>query len=171
MRTLAVVGMLLLGATVARPGDPAGLDRVSAYEGTWNLETQSFDTPFSKAGKESTMLRNECWRSAGFYACNQYLNGESKALIVFTYSAKDDTYTTHPIPAGGGAPGSGKLLIKGNTWTFPWEVKKDGKTTYFRVVNVFTSSDAIDYRQEYSSDQEHWTATQTGHETKVAAKT
>ena len=167
MRSVMIIGSLFLSALAA---EPTGIDRIAAYEGTWKIELENLDTPFSKAGKDSSTLRNECWRSAGFYSCNQYVNGESKALIVFTYNSKNDTYTSHPIPADGGEPGSGKLLIKGNVWTFPWEIKKDGKTVSFRVVNVFTTPATIDYRQEYSTDQIHWITTATGHEAKIPPK-
>lgn len=143
-----------------------GLDRIAAYAGNWKITTEHLDTPFSKAGKESTTLHNDCWRSAEFYACNQFVDGESKALIVFTYNAKEDVYTTYPIPAGGGQPGSGKLIIRGNEWTYPWESVEGGKTTFFRVVNVFTAPDAIEYRQEFSTDRSHWTLMARGSEKK-----
>jgi hypothetical protein len=94
------------------------------------------------------------------------VDGESKALIVFTYNAKEDVYTTYPIPAGGGQPGSGKLIIRGNEWTYPWESVEGGKTTFFRVVNVFTAPDAIEYRQEFSTDRSHWTLMARGSEKK-----
>jgi len=35
-------------------------------------------------------------------------------------------------------------------------------------VNVWTDSTSIDYRQEYSTDQVHWTRTATGHEVKTS---
>jgi hypothetical protein len=142
------------------------IDTIAAYNGTWKTETEHFATAYSKAGKESTTLRNDCWRSAGFYACDQFVNGESKALIVFTYDSKNDIFHSYPIPANGDPAGSGKLLIKGNVWTFPWEDTNDGKTVYFQVVNVFTAPDRIEYRQEFSTDKTHWTLTAKGTEQK-----
>ena len=47
------------------------------------------------------------------------MNGESKALIVFTYSDKDKTYTTYPIMPGGNPAGKGKLVIEGNIFNLP----------------------------------------------------
>jgi hypothetical protein len=98
------------------------------------------------------------------------VNGESKVLIVFTYNAKDNTYTSYQIPPGGADSGSGKLVVEGNVWTFPWKVTDGDKTTYFRVVNVFEAPDRIQFRQEFSSDQVHWTVTATGHETKLSGQ-
>ena len=144
----------------------SGIDAIQAYAGTWKTETEHFDTPYSKAGRESSTLRNECWKNGGFYVCNQYVNGESKALIVFTYDEKSKSYTTYPILPGGGAASKGKLVIEGNVWTYPWENTEGGKTTYFRVVNTFSGPGKIEYRQEYSADKEKWTLMGKGSEAK-----
>ncbi len=143
-----------------------GVEKIEAYQGTWKIETEHLDTRFSKAGKESSTLRNDCWRSAGFFVCDQFVNGESKALIAFTYDPKDEIFHSYSVPAGGEGGGGGKLVIKGNVWTFPWEQKEDGKTVYFRVVNTFTDAGTIEYRQEFSEDQQHWTVTARGTEKK-----
>lgn len=168
MRSIPAILLLTLAAPAALLAGPAeGIEKIAAYEGTWKIEIEHLNTRFSKAGKETTNLRNVCWRSAGYYVCDQFVNGESKTLIVFTYNSKDDTYNSYPIPAGGGEPASGKLTIKGNVWTFPWEDKIDGKVMYFQVVNVFTAPGVIEYRQEFSEDKAHWTVTARGHEEKV----
>ncbi len=159
----------ILFALLARAAEPTGIDKILAYQGTWKIEIEHFKTRTSEARKESTTLRNDCWRSAGYFACDQFVNGESQVLIVFTYNAKDDTYNSYPVPAGGGEAGLGKLVIKGNVWTFPWENRENGKTTYFRVVNVFTAPGVIDYRQEFSEDQVHWTQTAKGVEHRLDA--
>jgi hypothetical protein len=153
------------GAAVA-PDHPSGIDAIWAYSGTWNIEIDHLDTANSKASHEKTLLRNDCWKSGGYVACNQYVNGESKVLIVFTYNAKENVYTSYQIPPDGSGAGSGTLLIEGNTWTFPWQSKDGDKTTYFRVVNVFSAPGHIEFRQEFSSDQSHWTLMAKGLETK-----
>jgi hypothetical protein len=40
-------------------------------------------------------------------------------------------------------------------------------TTYFHVVNVFKDSDHIEYAQEFSPDNVHWTKMAKGTETKA----
>ena len=163
--------LVLGGGAAATNGQTAaggGLDKIAVYAGTWKTETEHFPTPFSKAGKESTTLRNNCWRSSDFYACHQIVNGKSAALVVFTYDAKDDIYHSYAIPANGGKAGpGGKLLIKGNVWTFPWEFTDKDKTTWFHVINVFSTPDTIEYRQEFSTDMIHWTVMAKGHEVKI----
>ena len=167
MRWVSTVAVLLaIGGASHMVAQANGIDAIQAYAGTWKTETEHFDTAYSNAGKESSTLHNDCWKSSGFYACNQIVNGESKALIVFTYDDKSKTYTTYPIPAAGGAPGSGKLMIEGNVWTYPWENTENGKTTYFRVVNTFTAPNRIEFRQEFSTDKQKWTLMAKGSEVK-----
>jgi hypothetical protein len=145
-----------------------GIDAVMAYAGTWKVQGERFATAHSDAGKEDSTLRNECWKNAGYVACDQFVNGESKVLLVFTYSELTKGYTSYPIPQNGEAASAGRLQIVGNVWTFPWEVTQGGTTTYFHVVNVFTGADHIDYAQEFSPDNVHWTTMAKGSETKVA---
>jgi hypothetical protein len=177
MRAFAALSAFLLtlsiGASTLAAQAPAsglaqatGIDKITAYSGSWKITIEHLDTPFSKAGKETTNLHNDCWRSGEYFACNQIVDGDSKVLIVFTYNAKDDSYTSYPIQPGGGPAGHGKLTIQGNTWTFPWEDTDGGKPVYFRVVNVFTSPTTIEYRQEFSRDKVQWTATARGSEQK-----
>ena len=145
-----------------------GIEKIAAYAGSWSIHIEHLATPYSKANDEHTQLRNDCWRSGGFFACNQYVEGVSKALIVFTFDATSGHYTTYPIPTDGSPAGSGRLEIQGNVWTFPWESKDGEKTTYFRVVNVFTAPDTIEYRQEFSTDKVKWTLMGHGLEKKAA---
>ena len=145
----------------------AGVDAIMAYAGTWKVEGTRFATAHSDAGKEDTTLRNDCWKSGAYVACNQFVNGDSKVMLVFTYNDKQQMYTSYPIPQNGEPVSSGKLQIIGNIWTFPWQVTQGVANTYFHVVNVFTSPDHIDYVQEFSTDNVHWTTMAKGSETKI----
>ncbi len=144
-----------------------GIEKIAAYAGTWTSRIEHFDTPYGKAGIDVSTLHNDCWRSGGFYACHQIVNGKSTALLVFTYNAKDDLYTSITIPSGGGETGSGTLRISGAVWTYPWELRDGAKTIQFRVVNVFHGPDRIEFRQEYSTDGEHWMLMGKGEERKI----
>jgi len=146
------------------------IDAIWNYAGTWKIEIEKFDTPYSKAGKEVTSLLNDCWRSGQYIACRQIVDGDPKVLIVFTCARPDHSCTSYQIPTDGGDPGSGTVLVEGDTWTFPWQTTDAGKTTYFRVVNVWSNPETIDYRQEFSTDKEHWTRMATGHEVKSSSK-
>ena len=145
---------------------PAGLDVLSAYAGRWHTEVHFLDTPYSQKSDSSYELRNDCWRSAGFYACDQFVGGESKALIIYTYDA-DHGYTSFPIPVGAGEVHAGHMDVQGKVWTFPWKSVKDGKTVYFHVTNTWASPDSIQFRQEYSTDGQQWVPMADGRETRI----
>ncbi len=126
------------------------------------------DTAGNKSAKDEKILRNDCWRSAGYYACNQFLDGKSQDLIVFTYQPDQNLYTTYIVPLDGTKASSGTLEIHGNTWTYPWEVADKGATVYHRVVNIFNSPTSIQFRSEFSTDKINWTTTMTGSEARVS---
>ena len=155
-------------AAASPANSPSGIDAISAYAGTWKIEIQRVDTAHSKAGHENSVLRNSCWKDGAYLACNQYVDGDSKILLVFTYHEKDKTYTSYQIPQDGTDAGKGKMLIEENVWTFPWQITEKDATTYYRVVNTFTSRRRIEYRQEFSPDNVHWTVMATGIENKTS---
>jgi len=172
MRLIPFVFALCAAAATAQstpaPAQRSGIDVIAAYSGSWKTEIEHLDTKFSKAGKETTSLRNDCWRSGEYFACHQYVDEKPAVLLVFTYNPKDDVYHSYVIPPDGSESHMGTVLIKGNTWIFPWEDKDDaGKQYYFHVVNEWSSATTIEYRQEFSEDKVHWTVSGRGHETKL----
>ncbi|MGH8280199.1 MAG: hypothetical protein ACRETQ_11650 [Gammaproteobacteria bacterium] len=156
-------------ASLAQAAPASGLDKIAAYAGTWETEAAHFTTPYSKAGQETATLHNDSWRSGDFYVIHQIVNGKpAPVLSVYTYDAQSDLYHVHSGPLSGDDPGpAGTLIIKGNVWTFPWEYQHAGKTTWFRVVNTWRSTAAIEFREEFSEDQVHWTLMAKGHEVKI----
>lgn len=165
----ALIPLALVATLASAKPAPAGLDKIAAYAGTWKGDTENFATPYSKASHETASIHNDAWRNGDFYVIHQTVNGKpTPVLSVYTYDAKADVYHVYGIPETGEDPGAaGKLIIKGNVWTFPWEYSDKGKTVYFHVVNVFTTPKTIEYRQEFSTDQIHWTLMAKGHELKV----
>jgi hypothetical protein len=173
---IVVIALSALGVAAQAPQQapagapqqaPAGIDAVMIYAGTWKVHGERFLTAYSQAGKEDKTLRNDCWKSGAYIACNQFVDGDSKVLLVFTYSDKEKMYTTYQIPQGGDPTGAGKLQIVGNIWTFPWQLTQGDTTIYFHVVDVFTGTDHIDYAQEFSTDNVHWNTMAKGSETKT----
>lgn len=164
--------MILLGAVAAigaAPPKPVGqnsIATVSLYSGAWRTHIVHYKTKYSRARVETSMLKNDCWRSEGYFACDQIVDGISRALLVFTYDDKSDIFHSHVIPVEGAAS-TGTLVVKANVWTFPWEDKDGSRAVHLRVVNTFLSDDEIQYRQEYSFDRLHWVVTATGDEQRV----
>lgn len=161
-------GMGIAPLSFAAPATPAaGVDAIYAYSGTWKTTIDHVDTPYSKAGHETNTLHNDCWKSGAYLACRQIVDGDPKILLVFTCRTDGRTCSSYQIPPNGAEPGSGDLTLDGNTWIFPWSSTEKGKTTYFRVVNTWSSPRTIEFRQEFSTDQVHWTPMATGHEIKI----
>ena len=163
--TAILAGGAIWAGAQAQPS-PAGdgIAAIQAYRGTWKLKADSIDTAHSKAGHDENEIRNDCWRSGGYYACNQYVDGESKILLVFTFDAGKRIYTSYQIPADGSAASSGLLEIQGDTWIYPWQSTEDGHPIYYRVVNVFKSPKLIEYRREFSADKVNWVVMSRGSE-------
>jgi hypothetical protein len=153
-------------APQAQAAPAEGLDKVTVLAGTWKTDGQRFDTDFSKAGHDTSTLRNHCWRSGEFYACDQFVNGASKVLIVFSFNASDGTYNSYAIPAGGKPAFSGKLKIDGETWTYENPQTADSKPPYFRTINVFEDSSTIHFTVQYAHDNQHWITMNQGIETR-----
>jgi len=65
MKLRAVLATLILGATLSLAGSAApekptaGLDAIRVYEGTWVVNLQNLETPYSKASNDRSTLRNE----------------------------------------------------------------------------------------------------------------
>ncbi|HZT01030.1 MAG TPA: hypothetical protein VFA39_02060 [Steroidobacteraceae bacterium] len=166
----ALPAMWLGAASIASaaPATPAtGVDAIYAYAGTWKASIDRLETSYSKAGHTANTLHNDCWKSGAYLACRQIVNGDPKVLLVFTCRAGGHTCSSYQIPSDGAAPGLGALILNGNTWVFPWSVEKNGRTIYFRVLNIWSSPRTIEFRQEFSRDQIHWTKIASGHEAKV----
>lgn len=161
-------GALAMLCLAAIPAQAAGIDAVAAYAGSWDVNITHYQTKYSKPRTEHTALHNDCWKTEGYYACDQIVDGVSRALVVFTYDAKQDVYHSYVIPTDGSDAHKGTLLISGSTWTFPMQDKDGDKTVYVRIVNDWESPSTIRFRQEFSYDQKTWTVAARGIEHKTS---
>jgi hypothetical protein len=167
MRILVFVAALLAAAPGVTADVPqSDLDRLAVFAGTWKSEAENYDTIYSKAGTVSSTLVNQCWKTGAFFLCNQSVNGISRVMLVFSYKG-GDTYWLSYVPADTGRAVSGTVIIDGGVWTYPGQQTHLGQVTYFRNVQIFSDNDNLDFREEFSSDNEHWTLMSKGHETRI----
>ena len=167
MKKIILSAAALLASSFALGADsPSSLDRLNVFAGTWKSDTQTFKTPYSEEGSSSYTLVNQCWKTGAFFVCNQSVDGVSRSMLVFSYKG-GDTFKEVAISADSGFGSNGTLLVDGGVWTFPGEQHKYGQVTYFRTVNIYDGIDSLDYREEYSTDQQNWTLMAKGHETRV----
>ena len=146
MRAMSLGLLIGLFCNAVEAAPASGIDVIAAYAGTWKSDITHLDTPYSKANHEAHTLGNDCWRSGEDYVCHQSLDGDPKAVIVFAYDARTTGFLTYRITPGADSVHAGKLVVEGNTLTFPWQTTNNGKTTWFRVVNVFTDPGTIEFR-------------------------
>jgi hypothetical protein len=128
------------------------------YNGTWKVSIQ---------GKSPDTLINHCARTGLFFACEQNVNGNPTALVVFVPIDNEGHYRTNPITKDGAAIGSGDLEIKGNHWTFLGKHEENGKTTWYRTTNDFTDDSHIHFEQSQSTDKINWEVQRTGDEVRT----
>jgi len=160
----AVVFMLCASATASEAIDNAPAER---YAGTWQTRLIYLDTPYSKAHTESTLLRNDCWRSGDFSVCHQHVDGKPSALLVYLRDASAGGFVVYPIAREGGAVRPAALEVDSDTWTFPWQTGTGEDAIHFRVINRFRTADEIEFREEYSHDGMHWSPMASGSEHRV----
>ena len=168
MKSLLLAAALAVSAlaTAADAPEPSPLDRLNVFAGTWKSDVQNFKTPYSEEGGGSSTLVNQCWKTGDFFVCNQSVNGTSRAMLVFSYKG-GDTYNEVEVSADSGHGANGALLVDGGVWTFPGQFHKLGQVVYVRTVNIYSGTDSLDFREEYSDDQQTWTVMSKGHETRI----
>lgn len=167
MRILVFAAVLLAAAPAVTADTPqSDLDRLNVFAGSWKSDAENYDTIFSKAGTVSSTLVNQCWKAGVFFVCNQSVNGVSRVLLAFSYKG-GDSYFVNYVPADTGRAVSGTVIIAGGVWTYPGQQTKLGQITYFRTVDIFSDNDNIDFREEFSTDNQNWTLMSKGHETRV----
>jgi hypothetical protein len=128
------------------------------YNGTWKV---------SIPGKPTDTLVNHCARTGLFFACEQIVNGNSGALVVFVPLDTEGHYRTNPITKAGNAMGPGELEIKGNHWTYMGKSEEGGKTTWYRTTNDFSDENHIHFEQSQSTDKTTWEVQRTGDEIRI----
>ncbi len=159
MRAVAVAFLVAMAASAAAQSFP---DSVYAplwnYNGTWKV---------SIPGKPTDTLIDHCARTGLFFACEQNVNGNPAALVVFVPVDTEGHYRTSPVSKEGAGMGSGDLEIKGNHWTFLGKSEEGGKTTWYRTTNDFTDDSHIHFEQSQSTDKVHWEVQRTGDEVRT----
>lgn len=133
------------------------------YNGTWQVTRKDSAKP--------DLLVNKCAKTGHFFVCDQSVNGGASSLLVFIpRSDQPGHYYTQNIRPEGRATSRADMTIDGNVWTFLSNWDNSGHTIFYRTVNTFVSKTRIKYEQSESQNNKDWTVTNSGEETRVAAK-
>ena len=133
------------------------------YQGTWHITGKT-------AGAKPDELKNQCALVGKYFVCQQTVNGQTGALLMFIPKANDaGHYYTQNVNLQGRASGVGDLEITGDRWIYSsrWD-QGGGQSTYYRTTNVFSGKNHIHYEQAESSNGRDWNLTNSGDEVRVS---
>lgn len=133
------------------------------YQGTWQF------TMNAPGGKPvSNKIQNDCFDMGQYFLCQQTVDGKVAALLAFTPSETKGNFYSQPILPDGHATGRGDLEIAGDRWTYPSKDEENGKTKYYRIVNVFSGKDRIHFERSESEDGKTWKVLASGEEVRTS---
>lgn len=135
------------------------------YQGTWKVSRSDL-----AAGAKPDELKNQCALLGKFYACQQTINGQQGALVVFIPAAAAGQYYTQNVRVDGFASGRGNLEIAGDRWTYTNTRDDSGRTIYYRTINAFNGKNRIHFESAESNDGKSWKVTGSGDEVRGAVE-
>jgi hypothetical protein len=163
MQRLFAAFLFLVFVTDAAP--PASVYApLMAYEGRWEITRKS-----AGANAKADELQNQCALVGKFFTCQQAVNGNVAALLVFVPLNQPGHFATQTVLPEGRATGRGELEISGNRWVFTSSWNQGATTTRYRTTNIFQDKNHIHFEQEESSDGTHWEVKDSGDDVRVSA--
>jgi hypothetical protein len=137
----------------------AAFEPLWQYQGTWEVTRR-----VPGLAPTTNKLQNDCAEIGQFFLCQQTVDGKVAALITFVGGETKGRYYTQAVLPDGHANGRGELEIEGDRWTFPSQEEANGKTKYYRTINIFSGKDRIHFEQSESADGKTWNVTASGDE-------
>ena len=171
MKTIYVMAVGLLAAAAladAPAADP--LDAVAAqFSGNWNVDVQSFDTEFSRAGSQAYLEQRDCARVDAFLTCKITANGALQSVLSFSWDATAGVYRVKENVGGKPQPDM-TLTIKGTLWNFAQETQdRYGKPLHYRITRSYRTATGASYSTGFSRNGTDWVMLTKGTEIKAAA--
>lgn len=136
------------------------------YQGTWSVRRSDL-----AVGAKPDELKNQCALLGKYFACQQTINGQEGALLIFIPAAAAGQYYTQNVRLDGFASGRGNLEIAGDRWTYASTRDESGHTVYYRTTNAFSGKNHIHFESAESNDGKSWKVTGSGDETRAVADT
>jgi len=142
------------------------LDALMVYDGDWSV---SAEKPWSGATPGTIdHLTSRCRRFTAYVACEQSVNGNPLALIVFTLGDRPGRLNTRTIAPNGLAGSRGDFMIDGEHWTYVDRPPVGSAGPWSRVENFIIDRDHIRFEEYESLDEgATWTRTNAGTEQRV----
>jgi hypothetical protein len=134
------------------------------YQGSWRVTRKS-----AGPNAKPDQLQNQCASVGKFFTCQQTVNGEVAALLIFIPTDQPGRFATQTVLPKGRATGKGELEISGNRWVFTSSWNQGSKSTRYRTTNVFADKNHIHFEQEESPDGVHWETKESGDYVRASA--
>ncbi|HZL00341.1 MAG TPA: hypothetical protein VFC47_10600 [Caulobacteraceae bacterium] len=156
---IAMVAALAPAHALAADDDPYA--PLKLYQGRWAVTSD-------QDGKTMT-VENRCARTGLFFACEQAVEGKTKALVVFLPDGRTSDglfYHTQTLTPTAAPPGGwNALTIDGDRWTYAGS--HTGKAERERTINLFSGPDRIRFETQESKDGRTWTTKVSGEERRI----
>lgn len=163
MRVFVLVIALSFALLAAGPAGNPAYAPLWLYQGTWRVSRSDL-----AAGAKADELKNQCALLGKYFACQQIINGQAGALLIFIPAATTGQYYTQNIRQDGFASGRGNLEISGDRWTYSSTRDEGGRTIYYRTVNTFSGKNRIHFESAESNDEKNWKVTSSGDEVRAS---
>ena len=175
MKKLLVVVVLSLAVPClafgqAQPPKPGPeVQKLADFVGTWKSDGELKAGPWGPAGKISGTSTCE-WFAGGFHVVCRVEStgpmGKMTELEIVGYDAESKVYTYYGINSLGGSD-SATGSLAGNTWTWVWDGKADGKPARYRITEMHVSPTSYTVKFEYSVTGGPWIVFGESKDTKV----
>lgn len=137
------------------------------YDGAWQVNV-------TQPKPKTDHLVNHCARTGKFFSCEQQVNGETGALVIFLPtgpaekgSPSAQSYRTLVALSDASKPGDwGHLTIDGSVWTYTWTSLDGDKVVSWRNVNRFQDNDHIHFELQRQDPDRTWKTQLAGDESR-----
>lgn len=149
---------------------PDPLDAVATqFAGNWNVNVESFDTEFSRAGSQAYLEQRDCTKAAATLTCKITANGALQSILSFSWDAAAGVYRIQESVNGKLQPAM-TLAISGRLWTFTQETHdRYGAPLHYRITRSYRTATGASYSTGFSRDGTGWVMLTKGTEIKATA--
>lgn len=169
----AILHILMIGFAIgscvaqnSKADEQAATQKLGAFVGKWQSEGTFFDTPYSKAGKVTSVIDCSWSPQHNFLVCEQLIadsGGKHTQLSIYSYNSKEGNYTISSMAGPGTEPWNGTVIINGHIWSYPGGYEANGKKITIRTTNDFSVPGVETFQVQFSDDDgAHWVTTLKG---------
>ena len=123
------------------------------------------------AGSVTSALVSHCTRFTAYFACEQVIDGKPAELILYVPAGPPGKFFTKMVMPNGLSTDRGEFTVEPSHpghFTYLDKGLANGKPVYSRTENFIRSADSIHFEEYESTDNQTWTKTNEGDETRMS---